>query len=208
MLDFLPMTASRARQIGRPSATDHAAIEREAFRLFAEQGFDETTMEQIADAVGVGRRTLFRYFPSKNDIPWGQFDQSLAEFRRQLDAQPTDLSVADAVNRCIVAFNDFPADAMAQHRTRMELILRTPALQAHSSLRYRAWRAVIASYVAARLELQPTDLVPRLAGHTSLAVAITAYEEWLHPDTTLPLHEILSRSMTALRSYVAPSTPH
>ena len=46
---------------------------------FEERGFEMTTMDDIAAAVGVGRRTLFRYYPSKNDILWGQFDDSLVE---------------------------------------------------------------------------------------------------------------------------------
>src|SRR4051812_30748104 len=100
------MTPPSSRAVGRPSATDHAAIERAAFRLFDEQGFDSTTMEQIATAVGVGRRTLFRYFPSKNDIAWGQFDESLRSFREQLASQPLDIEVAEAVHRCVIGFND------------------------------------------------------------------------------------------------------
>src|SRR3546814_15016183 len=62
---------------GRPEATSHAEIEQVAFRLFAEHGFDGTTLSAIAEGVGVGRRTLFRYYASKNDIPWGQFDRTL-----------------------------------------------------------------------------------------------------------------------------------
>jgi AcrR family transcriptional regulator len=75
------MTRKRAALGGRPPATSHAEIEAAAFALFAQKGFDATTMEDIATAVGVGRRTLFRYFPSKNDIPWGQFDDSLEHLR-------------------------------------------------------------------------------------------------------------------------------
>ena len=58
---------------GRPPVTDHSAIERAAFDLFDEHGFEATTVEDIARAAGIGRRTLFRYFPSKNDIPFGNF---------------------------------------------------------------------------------------------------------------------------------------
>ncbi|MFL6024164.1 MAG: TetR family transcriptional regulator, partial [Marmoricola sp.] len=117
---------------GRPEATTHGAIEQAAFELFAERGFDATTLEAIAERVGVGRRTLFRYYASKNDIPWGQFDLTLAGFRDILAGMPADLSLRDAVHRGVVAFNDFPADAQPPHTERMRLILRTPALQAHS----------------------------------------------------------------------------
>lgn len=194
------MTSITKRSRGRPAGTDPGAIERAAFRLFEEQGFDETTMEQIAEAVGVGRRTLFRYFPSKNDIPWGQFDQSLRNFAAQLAAVPTDVPVFEAVHRCVVAFNDFDGEALPQHRTRMRLILETPTLQAHSALRYAAWRNVIVDYVADRLNVSPDALLPRMAGHVSLALAVSAYEQWLlEPETDLP--SILRKEMSVLRSY-------
>jgi mycofactocin system transcriptional regulator len=195
------MSALRTNSLGRPSATDHAAIERAAFALFEKQGFDETTMEQIADAVGVGRRTLFRYFPSKNDIPWGQFDESLRHFAQRLDAMPLDIALSDAIHRCVIEFNDFDETALPQHRIRMRLILSTPTLQAHSALRYAAWRHVIARYAAKRLDLPPESPVPSLAGHVSLALAVAAYEQWLRrPERNLT--EILQDEMSQLRSYL------
>jgi len=195
------MSATRTHPQGRPSATDHAAIERAAFELFEAQGFDETTMEQIADAVGVSRRTLFRYFPSKNDIPWGQFDESLRHFREQFDALPDGVPLAEAVHRCLIAFNDFDPSAIPQHRIRMRLILTTPTLQAHSVLRYEAWRAVIAEYVGRRLDLPADAAIPRLVGHVSLAVAVASYERWL-AQPALRLTEVLDESMTELQAYV------
>lgn len=195
------MSSVRARSQGRPSATDHAAIESAAFELFEAQGFDATTMEQIADAVGVGRRTLFRYFPSKNDIPWGQFDESLRHFREQFDAVPEDVPLAEAVHRCVIAFNDFDEAAVPQHRIRMRLILTTPTLQAHSALRYESWRAVINEYVARRLGIAPDSAVPRLVGHVSLALAVASYEQWLaHPE--LQLTHVLDDAMGDLRTYI------
>lgn len=195
------MTA-RARTQGRPSATDHAAIEHAAFQLFDQQGFDETTMDQIALAVGVGKRTLFRYFPSKNDIPWGQFDESLQHFRERFAAVPPGTPLAEAVHGCVVAFNTFDESALAQHRFRMRLILSTPALQAHSAIKYEAWRHVIAEYVARRLAVSADDRLPRLVGHISLAVSVAAYEQWLE-DPSSPLIDLLDHGLASLRAYLA-----
>ncbi|WP_159701567.1 mycofactocin system transcriptional regulator [Arthrobacter sp. 18067] len=195
------MTTTTNRSPGRRAVTDHGSIERAAFRLFEEQGFDDTTMEQIAESLGVGRRTLFRYFPSKNDIPWGQFDQSLRDFAAQLASVPLEVPVSEAVHQCVVAFNDFDEQSLPQHRIRMRLILDTPTLQAHSALRYAAWRTVIEDYVAARLNMRPDGLVPRLAGHVSLALAVSSYEQWLsEPDSDLT--SILRLAMGELRSYL------
>jgi mycofactocin system transcriptional regulator len=195
------MTATMNRSRGRKAVTDHGSIEHAAFRLFEAQGFDGTTMEQIAEAVGVGRRTLFRYFPSKNDIPWGQFDQSLLNFAAQLESVPLEVPVWDAVHRCVVAFNDFDEQSLPQHRTRMRLILETPTLQAHSAVRYSAWRAVISNYVSTRLDVSPDSMVPRLAGHVSLALAVSSYEQWLREPGS-DLKAILGLEMDALRSYL------
>ena len=185
MTDSVPRQQRALR--GRPVATTHAEIEQAAFRLFAARGFEATTLDDIAREVGVSRRTLFRYFDSKNDIPWGQFDQTLAGFRAILEAMPEDLPLHEAVFRGVVAFNEFPEDAEPPHRDRMRLILQTPALQAHSVLRYGQWRQVISDYVARRRGLDSGDLLPQTVGHVSLALALTAYERWLEsPERTVP----------------------
>jgi mycofactocin system transcriptional regulator len=167
--------------------TSHAVIESIAFGLFEEHGFEATTMDDIAAAVGVGRRTLFRYYPSKNDIPWGQFDESLVVFRRSLREVPPDLPLWEAIREAIIAYNSFDDAALPQHRRRMCLLLETPALLAHSELRYTAWRSVVADFIAARLHQRATDLVPALAGRVALAVAISAYENWLADDSRVLL---------------------
>jgi AcrR family transcriptional regulator len=58
---------ARARS-GRPRATSRADLERLGFELFGQKGFDETTVDDIATGAGIGRRTFFRYFASKNDL--------------------------------------------------------------------------------------------------------------------------------------------
>ena len=154
---FRGMVSSRPRQApGRRPATDLGAIERAAFRLFAVRGFEETTVDAIAEAAGIGRRTLFRYYPSKNDIPWGQFEAGLAHLRAFLRATPLDIPVHRAVHQAVLDFNHLDEAAIPQHRERMRLLLTTPALQAHSALKYAAWRAVIADYTAERYGLSPT----------------------------------------------------
>lgn len=187
--------------MGRPEVTSHTEIEQAAFRLFAERGFEATTLEDIAGEVGVSRRTLWRYFRSKNDIPWGRFNLTLDGFRHLLAASSPDLTLFEAVGRAVVVFNDFPQDASPPHAERMRLILETPALQAHSVLRYREWRDVIAAYAAERLEVPSSSLVPRMLGHVSLALALSAYETWLDdPSASLPA--LIEESLSALDASV------
>jgi mycofactocin system transcriptional regulator len=195
------MSTAARTGAGRPQATSHAAIEAAAFRLFRAHGFDATTVDEIAAEAGIGRRTLFRYFPSKNDIPWGRFDDGLSGLRTTLAGMPDELPVLDAVHRAVMEFNHVDDDALEQHRERMALLLTTPALQAHSVLRYEQWRAVIAEYAAARYDLDADDLLPRTIGHVSLALSLSAYEQWLREPGTR-LTDLLAQTAPLLRSYV------
>ena len=197
-------TPHGASLLGRPPATSHAEIERTAFHLFARHGFDGTTLDVIAGEVGISRRTLLRYYESKNDIPWGRFAETLDGFRATLAAMPPELPLYEAVHAAVLAFNRFDLDAHPSHRERMQLILTTPALQAHSVLRYGEWRQVIAEYVAQRLGLDADDLLPRLVGQVSLALTLSAYTHWLdHPDRTLS--DLLDEAMAGLRGYLEPA---
>lgn len=197
------VAATSRRSAGRPGATTHGEIEQAAFALFGRQGFERTTVAQIAAEVGISARTLFAYYPSKADIPWGQFALTLARFEALLDDSPDDLPLSETVHRAVVEFNRFDPDSDPPHRDRMRLILETPALQAHSVLRYREWRGVIARYVAGRLELAADDYLPQIVGQVSLALALAAYNEWLRNEDA-DLIDLLSESMTHLRGYLLP----
>ena len=165
--------------IGRRKVTTRADLENVAFDLFSRQGFEQTTIDDIASTAGIGRRTFFRYFPSKNDVVWGDFDADLERMRRRLSAVPAGMPLMDALREAIVDFNAIAPEQISAHRRRMEFILRVPALQAHSTLRYAAWREVIADFVADRLALPPSALLPQAIAYAMLGVAVAAYEQWL-----------------------------
>jgi TetR/AcrR family transcriptional regulator, regulator of mycofactocin system len=155
---------------GRRRVTSRADLEQTAFGLFAANGFDATTVDEIAAAAGIGRRTFFRYFPSKNDIPWGAFEAELDRMR---------VPLMDAIRVALIDFNQVSPTQIPLHRRRMELILRVPALLAHSTLRFTAWRAVIAEFAAERTGSRPDDLAPQAIAHAVLGVSVAAYEHWL-----------------------------
>jgi TetR/AcrR family transcriptional regulator, regulator of mycofactocin system len=66
----------------------------------------------------------------------------------------------------------------------MRLITGVPALQAHSTLRYAEWRAVIADFVAGRLGCEPTDLVPQTVAHAALGTSMAAFLVWVDDPST------------------------
>lgn len=167
------------RRAGRRPVTSRSEIEHIALDMFTDRGFDTTTVDDIAAAAGIGRRTFFRYYASKNDVPWGAFDEQLGRMRETFAALPADLPVMAAVRTAVLDFNEVHPDEQPWHRRRLRLILGTPTLQAHATLRYAAWRRVVAEFVALRLGLTPDELVPQTIGHASLGVALAAYERWL-----------------------------
>lgn len=182
---------------GRRPSTSRAQLERVALDLFSSRGFEETTVDDIAAAAGIGRRTFFRYYASKNDAVWGDFDTQLGRLRQWFDDCKPDVPLMDAVHRAVVAFNRLPKDEEPWHRRRMALILNTPALQAHSTPMYARWRAVIAEFAAARTGAAPQDLLPQLIAYAALGAAVASYDQWLR-DADAELEPLLELAMTEL----------
>ena len=167
--------------------------------MFADNGFEETTAEDIAEALGVSRRTLFRYYPSKNDIVWGDFDWVLDRLRRHLDATHAAEPLMQALARAVIASNHYEPNQLAELRIRMTLITNVPALQAHSMLRYAAWRTVVAEYAARRLGQRPEDLAPQTIAHAALGTSMAAFVRWVQRPQD-DLEENLRRGYSLLGS--------
>ena len=189
-------------RIGRRPSTTREGISTIGIELFSTLGFNEVSVDQIADAACIARRTFFRYFPSKNAVPWGDFDGHLAQMREHFNSLPEDMPLVDALESALLTFNTFPPEETAVHRKRMELILTVPTLQAYSSVMYEGWRQVVAEYAAKRMKLEPTDHGPRTVGYLLLGVAMAAYEQWL-TDDALELPELLRTGTQSLRTGIS-----
>lgn len=174
------MNAAKAR-VGRRRSTSWDHISDVAIDLFMARGFDEVSVDDVATAAGIARRTLFRYYPSKSALPWGDFGVHLDHMRALLDDLDPSVPIRDALRTALLAFNEF--DDSDRHRERMRLILETETLQAYSMTMYAGWRAVVAAFVARRLRTGPHDLVPQTVAWTMLAVALAAYEQWLADES-------------------------
>lgn len=172
----------RPAKSGRPRATSRAELERVGFELFELHGFDEVTVEDIASAAGVGRRTFFRYYASKNALVWGDFEGQLAYLRELLASVPESVSTMEALRHVIVKFNHYDEHTLPWHRRRMALILSVPTLQADSTLRYNAWRQIVTEFVAQRADLPVNALEPVLIGNVALAASVAAYQLWLQDE--------------------------
>ncbi|MGA7052229.1 MAG: mycofactocin system transcriptional regulator [Mycobacterium sp.] len=178
------MPQSRA---GRRRSTTPEHITDVAIELFTARGFADVSVDDVAHAAGIARRTLFRYYASKNAILWGDFDNHLAHLQDLLDNVGPHVRLGEALRAALLAFNTFDECETARHRKRMRAILQSAELQDYSMTMYAGWREVMAGFVAQRLCVKTTDLLPQTVGWTMLGVALSAYEHWLSDEcVTLP----------------------
>jgi AcrR family transcriptional regulator len=141
----------------RKKAKTRAAVQRHALRLFKEQGYDNTTVEQIADAAEISPSTFFRYFPTKEDVVlYDAVDPILiAEF----EAQPAELSPVQAMRRAIHGvFSRMPAEDIAEQRERGLLIFEVPELRMRTLDEAVRSSQLFADLVARRVGRSPDDL--------------------------------------------------
>jgi TetR/AcrR family transcriptional regulator, regulator of mycofactocin system len=184
-------------RVGRRRSTTPEHITDVALELFAARGFDEVSVDDVAHAAGIARRTLFRYYSSKNAILWGDFDAHLAHLRELLDNVDPRVAMGEALRTALLAFNTFDQSETVRHRQRMRIILETAELQAYSMTMYAGWREVMAVFIAGRLSVKTTDPLPQTVAWTMLGVALSAYEQWLS-DESVTLPEALGNAFDVL----------
>jgi AcrR family transcriptional regulator len=123
----------------RKKAKTRAAIQEHALRLFQEQGYDATTVEQIAEAAEVSPSTFFRYFPTKEDVVL--YDALDPVFIAEFEAQPPELTLIQAMREAMIAvFTSLPREEIAKQWERGLLILSVP------ELRMRFWDQIAESF--------------------------------------------------------------
>lgn len=190
---------------GRPPGTSARELELIALRLFTEQGFDETTVEQIAAEAGVSRRTFFRYFESKAEVLWSDFDSEVAELRDAFDGVPDDVPMMDAIRQVVVGVNRYRAEDVPELRARMNLIGNVAALHASAAPHYDAWEQAVSAFAARRLGQPPDGLYPLAIGRATLATCRAAFDRWVvRADADLTVY--LDAALRALASGFEPAS--
>jgi AcrR family transcriptional regulator len=112
----------------RKKAKTRAAVQRHALRLFREQGYEATTVSQIAEAAEISPSTFFRYFPTKEDVVL--YDDLDPLFIAAYEAQPAELSPIQALRGALrVVLNRLPAQDVAEQLERAQLIVAVPELR-------------------------------------------------------------------------------
>lgn len=155
-------------------------ISEQAMRLFAQGGFDSTTIDAITEAAGVSRRTFFRYFATKEDVVMARIDKCGLELGEALAARPRRERPLLAIRR---AFDPLVAFCMADpaHAAMVARLMReTPALRACHLDKQDRWQALVTREVARRLSLHAvTDLRPRVVAAAALAAFDAAFHTWV-----------------------------
>jgi mycofactocin system transcriptional regulator len=167
-----------AARRGRPPGTSARELEVIALRLFTERGFHETTVDDIAAAAGVSRRTFFRYYDAKSDVLWNEFDTEVETIRKLLADAPADLPVLAAVREAVLAANHYRAEDVPELRMRMSLLSAVPDLAASAAIHYDAWERAISADVGTRTGQPADSLYPLVVGRAVLAACRAAYERW------------------------------
>lgn len=160
-----------------------AGIAEPAISLLLDAEFDSVTIEQLAKAAGISRRTFFRYFATKEEVVLTSFDvageELLEALRRQPAHLPPLLAVRQAMRPLVARF------ARDAERTRalLSLIQRTPALRAGFLDRQDRWRELLSLEIERRLpRTSRRPLIARLTAAVSMGAADAAMAAWAHDD--------------------------
>lgn len=186
--------ADRKRQLVRDELAEAA------LKLLAHQGFEETTIEQIAAAAGVSKRTFFRYFPAKEDVILDLVTELGTLARDALAASPADEHPGTSLRRALGRYVEALAEGGPKSLRLTRLTLATPALRA----RYLDRQLQAQDDIAATLH---TRGLPRPRAAVTAAVAYAAYEtavrQWADLNGAQPLTELVDQAFALVRDSLA-----
>jgi AcrR family transcriptional regulator len=184
----------RERKQERP----RAELVRIGMRLFAERGFDATTVDEIAAAAEVSRRTLFRYFGTKGDIVMEWARGTTAVLTRSLYDRPLDEHPMDSLNAVFVAMcESFTERPHTMHRVSV-MIERTPSLRPYSLLKHAQWEDALAAVLRERSP-EIGELRSGLLARIAVAAFRTALDEWMSTEGDTVPTAYVNRAFGAVR---------
>ncbi|MFT9258498.1 MAG: helix-turn-helix domain-containing protein [Acetobacter sp.] len=191
----------------RKQARAHDTLIAEAMRLFSAQGYDQTTVDEIAEAADMSRRTLFRLFQTKGDIvlAWTRgMTQTLTE---ALATCPKDMHPADAMMHAFISLVPRIAANRRDTYAFVYLIEKTPSLQSVSLQKYATWENCLTEGLLLRIvERKNRRNAARLMARGGIAIFRTALDEWIRLKGRPALVPLLQKTYALQASLW--STPH
>lgn len=167
------------------------AIERAALDLFEAQGFDGTTIDEIAAAADISPRTFFHYFPSKEDVVLADYSTRLQKIVAVLKTGASDDAPWQALRGAFLTVaGDYEAER-EQLLRRFRIIQSTPSVAARNLLLQASWEDAVTEAVSHWLNVEPNkDIRPRLLAGAALAAMRASLGFWLADNgrSRLPDH--------------------
>ncbi len=179
------------------------AIEAAAIDLFEVNGFNDTTIEDIAAAVEIAPRTFFSYFPTKEDVVLADYSARLDRIITELDDQPADVAPWAALRAAFAAAaTDY--ESQREHLIRRFTIMATtPSVFARSLQLQAGWEDTLSTHLALRTQAANDDPTPRLLAAAALAAMRAALHHWLQTSHATALPTILTDAFDRLGSGLA-----
>jgi AcrR family transcriptional regulator len=179
-------------------------IEDVAIELFERQGFDATTIEQIAAAADIAPRTFFSYFDTKDDVVLADYADRLGRILHELDQRPTDEPAWSALQASFAAAaSDYVAEADRLSR-RFAIMAATPSVQARSLQLQAGWEHTLTAHLATRLAATGGDPTPRLLAAAAVAVMRASLQHWLTAPRAVELPTLVHDAFDRLGAGLAP----
>jgi len=200
----LGMGTESKTNVGRPRAASAHVVAAVALRMFESNGYEATTMQEIADAAGISRPTLFRYFGAKSDIVWDRYDDEAVELRALLAAADAKASPLDVLADVLPRVLDYDAGDLDLLRTQVRIIAGVPDLRSQAEQRASDWIGIIAEFIALRAGCKPDDLYPLVMSRCVWSAGWTALTFWAASADDRP-GDALSAGFDVLRSGFAAS---
>ena len=162
----------------RKKARTRFAIQEHALRLIREQGYEATTVEQIAEAAEISPSTFFRYFPTKDAVVLtDDYDPLIIESFR---AQPPELGPVQALRRAYrESMLDLSPEEVTATRERTQLIMSVPALRAVFLDNMLETMALVADLIAERMARPQDDVFVRALSGAIVGVAMAVFAQWM-----------------------------
>ena len=180
-------------------------LERAALALFAERGFDATTVEEIAERAGLTTRTYFRHFADKREVLFRGTDAIPEQIASLLRDAPPSLATIDTLVWGIeVMARRVFEDHRAALRIRRAIVAAEPALQERE---LRKLADVAAAIATALRDRGLDELTAAIAGKLSTTISSTAIARWLEADDERPLVEHVRQARAATVALALPGTP-
>ena len=178
----------------RKKDSSRRAIEDAAWELFAERGYDETSINDIAERANVAPRTFFRYFPTKEAVMYPQFEEVLQAVRDEFRRRPADEPVITSLFESFEQLSGSLEGEASRARQRMEMMKR-PGHHPPGTEYFRTRLGEVTAELVLEREGESDEgrMRARLAGGVVTVLMDTAHNCWMEAGASEPLHDVGER---------------